>query len=112
MVRRPLFLLIVGLSCIAGSVVLRSGESHDAWVDLVGFGTGLLGGASLLVGFYSAAFLAGGQKVVWPLALYFVTIVGTVATLLVWFTLSPRPSTERLTPRSRRSGQVLPPTVN
>ena len=105
MVRRPLFLLIVGLSCIAGSVGLRSGHNHDAWADLVGFALGMLGGVSLLIGFYSAAFLAGGQKVVWPLAIYFVTIVSTVATLLLWFNLN-RPEKENGRFRHRETGRL------
>ena len=83
MSRRPLILLVLGLACVVGSVALRSVHHHDSWADLVAFAAGMLGGISLLVGFYSAAFLAGGQKVVWPLALYAVTIVGTVATLVM-----------------------------
>lgn len=110
MTRRPLILLAAGLTCLALSVALRTGHDPDPWVGLLAFGAALLGGVSLLVGFYAAAFLAGGQKVAWPMAIYVVTIVGTVVSCLIWFKLTARPGHEDHAPRFRRGAAVHSPT--
>ena len=100
-IRRPLVLLLVAVASLALSVALRSGDGQDPWAALLAFAAAMLGGVSLLVGFYSAAFLAGGQKVAWPMAVYVVTIISATATFLVWVTVTSPPRHGETTSRSR-----------